>query len=56
MGQLESQRALAALRPTIGRLASAAAVASLDDVCSFIPAHEIAAMRHARLDARLFRS
>jgi urease accessory protein len=56
MGQLESQRALAALRPTIGRLAPAAAEASLDDVCCFVPAHEIAAMRHARLDARLFRS
>jgi urease accessory protein len=56
MGQLESQRALAALRPAIGRLAAAAAEGSLDDVCSFIPAHEIAAMRHARLDARLFRS
>jgi urease accessory protein UreF len=56
MGQLESQRALATLRSSIGRLSSAAAAASLDDVCSFIPAHEIAAMRHARLDARLFRS
>ena len=56
MGQLEAQRALAQLRPAIARLAEAAAGSSLDDVRGFAPALEIAAMRHARLEARLFRS
>ena len=56
LGQLEAQRGLASLRPRIARLAAAAAERSLDEACSFTPALEIAAMRHARLDARLFRS
>ena len=56
MGQLEAQGILAALRPTLARLAACAAARPLADACAFTPALEIAAMRHARLDARLFRS
>lgn len=56
LGQLEAQRALLELRPAIARLAAAAPERELDQACAFTPALEIAAMRHARLDARLFRS
>jgi urease accessory protein len=56
LGQLEGQRMLDALRPAIARLSAKAAESGLDELCAFTPALEIAAMRHARLDARLFRS
>lgn len=56
IGQLEGQRVLAAVRPRIARLAEAAASRPLDELSCFTPALEIASMRHARLDARLFRS
>jgi urease accessory protein len=56
LGQTEGQRVLTILRPRIVRLASAAASADVDDVWSFSPGLELAAIRHAGLDARLFRS
>ena len=56
LGQLEGQRVLAAMRPRIARLAAAAATASVDDMWSFNPGLELAAIRHATRDARLFRS
>jgi urease accessory protein len=56
LGQLEGQRVLAAMRPRIARLAAAASTASVDDMWSFNPGLELAAIRHATLDARLFRS
>jgi urease accessory protein len=56
IGQLDGQRALAAVRPRISRLAAAAAVAGADDIWSFSPGLELAGWRHARLDMRLFRS
>jgi len=57
MGQLDGQRIIARLGPTIGRLAiEAASRENADDAWSFAPALEIAAMRHARLEARIFRS
>ena len=56
LGQLEGQRVLAGMRPRVERLAAAAASATADDLWSFNPALEIASIRHARLDARLFRS
>ena len=56
LGQLEGQRVLAAMRPRIARLAATAARASVDDMWSFNPGLELAAIRHATLDARLFRS
>jgi urease accessory protein len=56
IGQLEAQGILAAQRPALARLAAAASERPLDEACAFAPALEIAAMRHARLDARLFRS
>jgi urease accessory protein len=56
LGQLDGQRVLAALRARIARLAAAAAVATVDDLWSFNPALELAGIRHATLDARLFRS
>lgn len=57
LGQLDGQRVLAAMRPRIGRLATAAVAArSMDDLWSFTPALELAGLRHATLDARLFRS
>jgi len=56
VGQLEGQRLLASLRPVIARLAREAAAAELDDMWSFTPALEVAGVRHAALDARMFRS
>jgi urease accessory protein len=57
LGQLDGQRALAAMRPRIVRLAAVAAGAeSADDMWSFTIGLEIAGLRHATLDARLFRS
>ncbi|PYN33545.1 MAG: hypothetical protein DME01_18010 [Candidatus Rokuibacteriota bacterium] len=56
LGQLDGQRVLAAMRGPIERLATAAALATVDDLWSFNPAIEIAGIRHAALDMRLFRS
>jgi len=56
LGQLEGQRVLAAMRGRIERLAAAAATATADDLWSFNPALEIAGIRHATLEMRLFRS
>jgi len=56
LGQLDGQRVLAAMRGRIERLAAAAATATPDDLWSFGPALEIAGIRHATLDMRLFRS
>jgi urease accessory protein len=56
LGQLDGQRVLAAMRGRIERLAAAAATATVDDLWSFNPALEIAGIRHASLEMRLFRS
>ncbi|HSF04531.1 MAG TPA: urease accessory UreF family protein [Methylomirabilota bacterium] len=56
IGQVEGQRVLAALRPRAAALAAAAAAATVEDMWSFTPGLEIAGLRHAELDARLFRS
>jgi urease accessory protein len=56
VGQLEGQRVLAAMREPIARLARRAAAADIDDMWSFTPGLEIAGVRHADLEGRLFRS
>ena len=56
VGQLEGQKVLAAVRSRVARLAADAAVTSVEDMWSFTPALELAGLRHARLDMRLFRS
>ena len=56
IGQLDGQRTLAGLRPRIADLADRAAAATLDDMWSFTPGLELAGLRHAELDMRLFRS
>ena len=56
IGQLEGQRVLASMREPIARLARRAAVAGVDDLWSFTPGLEIAGVRHADLEGRLFRS
>ena len=56
LGQLDGQRVLASMRGRIARLAAAAATARADELWSFTPALEIAGIRHAALDLRLFRS
>ena len=56
LGQLDGQRVLAAMRPRIARLAAAAATARPADMWSFTPGLELAGLRHAALEARLFRS
>jgi urease accessory protein len=56
LGQLDAQRVLAAARPRIARLAAAAARAGVDDMWTFTPALELAGLRHASLEMRLFRS
>jgi urease accessory protein len=56
IGQLDGQRALAAMRPRIARLARAAAEAAVEDLWSFAPGLELAGWRHGQLEMRLFRS
>jgi urease accessory protein len=56
LGQLAGQRILWKLRPEIAELAEDALRQGVDDIWSFAPGLEIAAMNHATLDARLFRS
>lgn len=56
IGQVEGQRVLAAVRPRIAALASEAATAQVEDMWSFTPGLELAGLRHAELDMRLFRS
>ena len=56
MGQMEGQRALWALHPVIERVARDAAAREAGDLWSFAPGIEIAGIRHAALEMRLFRS
>jgi urease accessory protein len=56
LGQLEGQQALAAMRPRIARLARRAAATETEHLWGFAPGLELAALRHATLDMRLFRS
>jgi len=56
LGQLDGQRVLGAVRTRIARLAAAAARATIEDMWTFTPALELAGLRHARLEMRLFRS
>jgi urease accessory protein len=56
LGQLDGQRVLAGLRPLVARLAAGAAAARVEDMWSFNPGLELAGLRHAALDMRLFRS
>ena len=56
LGQLAGQRILWNIRPLIAKLAADVQGKSQVDMWTFAPALEIAGMRHAMLDARLFRS
>lgn len=56
LGQLAGQRILWSLQPLLDSLVEETLAKMESDVWSFAPALEIAAMRHTRLDARLFRS
>ncbi|MGH9434950.1 MAG: urease accessory protein UreF [Terriglobia bacterium] len=56
LGQLAGQQILWNLRPLISKLAHEVQERDRAAMWSFAPAQEIAAMRHASLDARLFRS
>lgn len=56
LGQLRGQRLLWQMHEVIARLATEAVTKTTNDMWSFVPGLEIASMRHAQLDARLFRS
>lgn len=56
LGQLAGQRILWNVKPLIATLAEEVQDKHDTDMWSFAPALEIASMRHALLDARLFRS
>jgi len=56
MGQLEGQRVLWGLHPVIERVARDAVARDVDDLWSFVPGIELAGIRHASLEMRLFRS
>jgi urease accessory protein len=56
LGQLDGQRVLTAVLPRVAQLAATAAVTAVDDMWSFTPALELAGLRHAGLEMRLFRS
>jgi urease accessory protein len=56
LGQVEGQKVIWQTAPTIKKLACEAIDKNAGDLWSFIPAIEIAGMKHATLAARLFRS
>ena len=57
LGQTQAQRLISEAAPLIAALAEARDITgTIDDAYSFAPALEIAAMRHAQLEARLFKS
>ena len=56
LGQLAGQSVLWNSKPLIAKLAAETPDKNEDEMWSFVPALEIASMRHARLEARLFRS
>jgi urease accessory protein len=56
LGQLEGQRVLWLLHPVIARVAAEATARNPADMWSWAPGLELASIRHAGLDARLFRS
>ena len=56
LGQSESQVMLARLAPLVTTLAEFAAAATLDDLGTFTPGADIAAMRHETLEVRIFRT
>jgi urease accessory protein len=56
LGQLAGQSIVWNVRPLIAALAEEAQDKNEEDMWSFAPALEISSMRHALLDARLFRS
>ena len=56
MGQMEGQRVLWSLHPVMERVAREAAARDAADLWSFAPGIEIAGIRHAALEMRLFRS
>ena len=56
LGQTQAQRLISDASTMIARLAEAATMRSIEETFTFAPALEIASMRHAQLEARLFRS
>ena len=56
LGQVEGQKVLTALLPRMARLAATAAATPVGEMWSFTPALELAGLRHAGLEMRLFRS
>ncbi len=56
LGQVQGQGILATLRPRMARLAAQAAARAVEEMWSFNPGLELAGIRHATLDMRLFRS
>ena len=56
LGQLAGQSILWKMQPLIAKIADDMHEKTQEDMWSFAPALEIASMRHALLDARLFRS
>jgi urease accessory protein len=56
LGQLKGQRVIRNLMPLISALANDATAKGLEEMAGFAPGLEIASMKHAMMDARLFRS
>ena len=56
MGQTRAQALLASLAPQITETARNAAQQTLDQIASFTPGAEMAAMRHETLEVRIFRT
>ena len=56
LGQIAGQQILWSLAPSIAAVADEIQGKDMNDIWSFAPGIEVACMRHAKLDARLFRS
>jgi len=56
LGQTQAQQLISGVAPLIEALAAKAVDTDIDNAYTFAPSLEIAAMRHAQLEARLFKS
>lgn len=56
MGQTRAQAMLAGLGPRIGAIAAHSALRPLEQIASFTPGADMAAMRHETLEVRIFRT
>ncbi|WP_172296146.1 urease accessory UreF family protein [Pseudoruegeria sp. HB172150] len=56
LGQADGQRVLAGLHGAMAEVAEMVALTPVDEIASFVPGGDLAAMRHEELEVRIFRT